>query len=129
MDSTTFNNLPNDVRLRILQFAEQFEEEGRYANCNEDTLYAKGKIDALREVFGKDNIDNNVNINEKFKDLHHKLVNEIVDFCKKYNIEASSISLIADGLESSIEFGSWHPGTDSSFQLFNKNNEVIRYSI
>lgn len=124
-----WNTLPTDVKTRLIQFATQFDEEGRYTNCQEDTLYVKGKIDALREIFGKENIDTNIGINEKFNDLHHRLVNDIVSFCKENNIEASSVQFGIDGLESSLEFGSWHPCTDSSFRICNKNDEVICYSI
>lgn len=66
---------------------------------------------------------------EKLSKLHQQLVNTIVEFCNDNNIEASSVQFGIDGLESSLEFGSWHPGTDSSFRICDKNDDVIYYSI
>ena len=58
------------------------------------------------------------NIKKEWAELHKKLVNEVISFCKKYNIDASEVHLNADCLEPSIEQGEWMPSTDSSFCLF-----------
>ena len=69
-------------------------------------------------------------LDKEWSDLHTKLVNEIISFCKKNRIKDASIfTLYADGLEGSIEKGEWLPYTDSSFRLLNKNNEEILKSI
>ncbi len=52
-----------------------------------------------------------------FSDLHKKIVNLVVTFCIEHNIDVDDFDVYADGLSSSIEYGSWHPGTDSSFRL------------
>lgn len=57
------------------------------------------------------------NIKKEWSDLHVKLVNEIISFCKKYNIDASEVHLNADCLEPSIEEGEWTPYTDSGLIL------------
>lgn len=57
------------------------------------------------------------NIKKEWAELHKKLVNEVISFCKKYNIDASEVHLNADCLEPSIEQGEWMPFTDSSFCL------------
>lgn len=57
------------------------------------------------------------NIKKEWTELHEKLVNEVISFCKKYNIDASEVHLNADCLEPSIEQGEWMPFTDSSFCL------------
>lgn len=62
-------------------------------------------------------------IRQAFLDLHKKLVNEIVNFCREYKIEANSAVLFANDLEDSIEFGEWHPSTDSSFELWDYSEE------
>ena len=37
-------------------------------------------------------------LNKKFRELHHKLVNEIIAFCKENNIEIDEFHLNADGV-------------------------------
>ncbi len=64
-------------------------------------------------------------IKKEWYDLHVKLVNEVITFCKEYNIEASEVHLNADCLEPSIKEGEWTPFTDSAFGLYaiDKNYE------
>lgn len=69
------------------------------------------------------------NINEKLNYLHRLIMQEIVDFCKRNNIDANYVSLDADMLIDSINAGKWHPGTDSSLVLFDKNKDVIIKSL
>lgn len=57
------------------------------------------------------------NIKKEWYNLHVKLVNEIISFCKEHNINASEVHLNADCLEPSIEEGEWTPYTDSGFIL------------
>ena len=59
----------------------------------------------------------NEEIDEKFRKLHSKLVNEIVTFCKENNIQIDEFSLSADGVRESIKCGKWCPPTDSCFRL------------
>ena len=59
-------------------------------------------------------------INRKFRDLHLKVVNEIISFCKKNNFTVDELFLHADGLAESIKNGEWHPYTDSQFELLNE---------
>lgn len=58
-------------------------------------------------------------LNYKFRRLHTFLVNQIINFCKSNHISINEFSLSADGLEGSIEKGSWQACTDSSF-IFRK---------
>lgn len=59
-------------------------------------------------------------INRKFRDLHLKVVNEIISFCKENNFIVDELFLHADGLAESIKNGEWHPYTDSQFELLNE---------
>lgn len=69
-------------------------------------------------------------MNEKFYELHKKLVQQVIDYCKENNIkDADTFHLSIDGLQSSIEAGTWHPGTDSAASLHNSKHETITYSI
>ena len=56
-------------------------------------------------------------LTKKFRDLHVKIVNEIISFCKENNFTVDELSLHADCLEESIKQGEWCPYTDSQFEL------------
>ena len=56
-------------------------------------------------------------LNQKFRELHHKLVNEIISFCKENNISIDEFHLNADGVLGSIPYGRWEPCTDSCLEL------------
>ena len=56
-------------------------------------------------------------LNTDFRELHKKLVNEVIQFCVDHNISIDEFSLHADGLEGSINYGSWQACTDSCFSL------------
>lgn len=63
------------------------------------------------------------NINKAFKNLHEHLVNEIIGFCKAWNISSvDEFHLSGDNLKDSIKFGSWHPSTDSCLSFY-KNSK------
>ena len=52
-------------------------------------------------------------------DLHERLVQTAIDFCRDNNIsEIDEIWFGVDGLQDSVEYGEWTPGTDSSMTLF-----------
>lgn len=63
------------------------------------------------------------NLNKAFRQLHEKLVNEIIDFCKEWHISVDKFALGADELEGSIKFGSWQACTDSYFTLYKFTQE------
>lgn len=56
-------------------------------------------------------------LQKKFYDLHHKLVDEVISFCKENNLVIDNFRLGADFVQGSIEFGKWCPCTDSSFVI------------
>jgi hypothetical protein len=56
-------------------------------------------------------------LNQKFRELHYKLVDEIISFCKENNIVIDEFHLNADGVEGSIPFGKWQSCTDSYLSL------------
>lgn len=66
-------------------------------------------------------------LHKKFSELHVELVNKIILFCKENNVKCDIFRLSGDCLMPSIEFGSWHPATDSTFELVKtdeKTNEI-----
>lgn len=77
-----------------------------------------------RKYFGQQCQDDE--INKKFRELHKKIVDEIILFCKENNIEIDEFYLSADCLEESIKYGSWQACTDSSL-VFNKFTDEYKY--
>ena len=59
----------------------------------------------------------NEEIDQNFRKLHSKLVNEIITFCKENNIEIDEFSLSANGVRESIKCGEWCPANDYCFSL------------
>lgn len=74
-------------------------------------------------------------LKEDFKDLHYKIVQEIIDFCQDHEIEPYGMNMIISDLASSVDEGIWVPATDSTFELYNhtensnqRNHETICFS-
>ena len=69
-------------------------------------------------------------MDEKFYELHKKLVQEVIDYCIENNItEADIFDLHIDYLRDSVKCGNWHPGTDSSMGLYDEDKETITFSM
>ena len=56
-------------------------------------------------------------LNQKFRVLHHQIVNAVIQFCKENDITTDEFHLSADGVDSSIPYGEWESCTDSCFTL------------
>lgn len=76
---------------------------------------AEIKATVEKKFYGQECQD--VEITKKFRELHVKIVNEVISFCKDNGITVDEFYLHADGLDESIKFGSWQPVTDSQFEL------------
>lgn len=68
-----------------------------------------------RKYFGQQCQDDD--INKEFRELHTNIINQIIQFCKKHNIDIDEIHLNADGVAGSIPYGEWQACTDSYFGL------------
>jgi len=62
-------------------------------------------------------------ITSAFRDLHHKLVDEIIKFCKNYNVQIDDFHLSADGVIDSIPYGEWKSCTDSALTFIKYSDE------
>ena len=62
-------------------------------------------------------------LNKEFSELHKKIVNEVIAFCKEHNLEIDEFHLGADGVRCSIQYGQWTPATDSSFSIIRNGEE------
>lgn len=55
---------------------------------------------------------------EHIKELQEILVQRIIDYIKENNLtDIDAVYFSADGLQESVEYGSWTPGTDSSCKV------------
>lgn len=69
-------------------------------------------------------------IEKEARKLHKKLVNEIIDFCNEHELyDIDVVILSMDGLNYSIENGTWMGGTDSSMTFIDTNEDTIIESI
>ena len=60
-----------------------------------------------------------------FRKLHKDIIDKILKFCLKYNIDVDELFINADHLSDSIKFGEWQPGTDSSFEMYVKDKKDL----
>lgn len=81
-----------------------------------------------RKYYGQQCQDEQLNI--AFRNLHHKLVNEIISFCRAWNISIDEFHLNADGVAESIKFGEWQACTDSclTFDKFSEDYKKAFWS-
>lgn len=57
-------------------------------------------------------------LHKAFSELHKKLVDEVIKFCKEHNLKnVNEFTVSADGLMGSIEYGQWGCCTDSSMSM------------
>jgi len=69
-------------------------------------------------------------VNKKFRELHHKLVNEIISFCKENELhQIEGFHLGADGVNISISYGEWTPCTDSCLEFYELKSNGTPYLI
>lgn len=76
------------------------------------------------------NATNNIKNSQWFA-LHEELSKKVIDFFKEHGLPTDSyaISFYFDDLKSSVDFGEWHPSSDSSLRLVNTNNKEILLSM
>jgi len=56
-------------------------------------------------------------LHKAFGELHEKIVNDVIAFCKEHRLEVDEFCVRADGLRGSRDFGKWCPCTDSSMSM------------
>lgn len=62
-------------------------------------------------------------ITQKFRNLHHQIVNDIIQFCKENNLEIDDFHLSADGVAGSIPYGKWEACTDSALTFIKYSDD------
>lgn len=57
-------------------------------------------------------------LHEAFSDLHDKMVNDVIKFCKEHNLDVDELHLNIDGIQGSRDWGEWTCSTDSSMSMY-----------
>lgn len=57
-------------------------------------------------------------LHKAFSELHHKLVEEIIQFCKEHKLEVDEVHINTDGIRGSRDYGQWTCCTDSSMTMY-----------
>ena len=82
----------------------------------------------MEKYFGQQCQDDT--LNQKFRELHKKLVNEVISFCKENKLnQIEGFHLGADGVIASIPFGEWEPCTDSCLEFYEFKSDGTPYLI
>ena len=68
-------------------------------------------------------------LHKAFGQLHHKIVNMVVAFCKEHDLNVDEVSIGIDGILGSKDYGEWTCFTDSSMSMteIKEDEEVGQY--
>lgn len=75
-----------------------------------------GSRDYWESIFN-DETNRDTELHKAFGELHTKIVNEVIGFCKEHNLDVDRFRVSADGLLGSRDYGEWCPCTDSSMSM------------
>lgn len=76
-----------------------------------------GTKEYWRSIFS-DEKNRDAKLHEAFGELHTKIVDMVILFCKEHNLDVDAFEVSADGLLGSREYGKWGPCTDSSMAMY-----------
>ena len=107
------NNITEEDKKILEQFPEYISGEPYV-----------GTRDYWESVFQKET-NRDPKLHEAFSELHTKLVNEVIQFCKEHDLDVDEFTLSADGLLGSKAYGEWCPCTDSFMEMRIMNKEAI----
>lgn len=80
-----------------------------------------GSKDYWESIFQTET-NRNPELHEAFSELHHKIVNMVIQFCEEHGLEdVDEFYVGADGLSGSYGYHKWTCFTDSSMSLINCN--------
>ena len=71
-----------------------------------------------------------VDLTEAFRELHRKIVSEVLEFCKEHKLEIDEFGLSADGLRGATMIGERSRGAvgmyDTSFSMYKFEDDTPR---
>lgn len=59
--------------------------------------------------------------NDLAVELHKKLMETLINFCIEKSLKLDTVLFSADEVSESVEYGSWHPATDSALKIYDIN--------
>jgi len=62
-------------------------------------------------------------INKEFDQLHHEIVDKIIQFCNKHKLDIDEVTLSIDSMACSIPYDQWQACTDSSLSMWSIDDE------
>ena len=63
-------------------------------------------------------------LKKEWQNLHEELVQKIINWVKEHNIaDVDFVAFRVDCLSASVDFGKWHPDTDSCLELYKYNED------
>lgn len=90
----------------------------QFPDWDHNPAHYVGTKEYWEEVFSSEK-NRDPELHTAFSELHTKIVNMVIQFCKEHNLSnVSRLYLEADGLAESMPFGKWTPFTDSSIALW-----------
>lgn len=57
-------------------------------------------------------------LHKAFSDLHAKIVDDIIAFCREHNLNVDEANIHVNGILGSREYGEWTASTDSSMYMY-----------
>lgn len=62
-------------------------------------------------------------LHNAFAELHDRLVNQVIAFCKEHNLEVDEFTIGADGILGSKDVGEWTSATDSYMSMYVRSED------
>ena len=73
--------------------------------------------------------DDLMSLDTKLYGLHKTMMQMVIDFCKRNNVNADVVNFYTDCLQDSVKIGKWCASTDSSLAMYDENKNMIIQSI
>lgn len=97
----------NNVEQVLLDQFPPYKKGGKFVGTRE---YWEG-------VFSSES-NRNPELHQAFSELHKRIVNEVIKFCKENDLTVDEFSIHADGVLGSKPYGEWVCSTDSSMAMY-----------
>jgi len=129
MESEIISELAGLGGQEKLDLAE-FRDLHTYVECPSDYFHGLGNSNYLSQAhYYELDEPEDEDIKEKFYHLHHLIIQEVIDFCKRNNLNPDYVTLMTDGFQDSIKVGKWIAGTDSCLAIMDEERKIILESL
>ena len=81
----------------------------------------------IRNPFKYGKYESPISTPNDLSDLQEALMKTVINFCRERNLtDIDYISFGVDGLQDSVEYGEWTPGTDSSLTAHGYQDDTLK---